>query len=111
MNDGGATRPKPASAAAPRAVAMIGPSGLGFGCGFGGPAAGAGLGGGACGLGAGGGQVIWPSLTTVAPRTTSSLKSIVMTPSFFGVMSESRCLRFVAYNWLDCVGSRLGRST
>ena len=52
--------------------------------------------GAAVSFGAGGGHVIAPSLTTVAPRTTSSSMSTTSTPSFFGHMSVSRCRRFVA---------------
>ena len=66
--------------------------------------------GAAVSLGGGGGQVTAPSLTTVAPRTTSSSMSTTSWPSFFGHMSDRRCRRFVAYSWLDCVASRLARS-
>src|SRR5690606_25433280 len=114
MNDGGAKSPAKISTSAPTPNVTAGPTHEGR-AGFAGAAGAAAAAGACCGgaaeiFGGGGGHVTTPSLTTVAPRITSSSMSTTTVPSFAGHMSEIRCRRFVAYIWLDCAGSRLGRS-
>src|ERR1017187_1002409 len=103
MNDAGATQPRPRKTSTPTRNVIVDPDALSSAfasCPLAAAtlAAGAatGLAGAAESFGAGGGHVIFPSLTTVAPRTTSSSKLTTNTPSFAGHMSVSRWRKLVA---------------